>query len=125
MHFRARKLVTALAVIATLGLAAPAAAFAAYGAISIHLFPHKTAWGRSWNYPTKSGAKRRATRECEKFAPTCHWVLWVRNSRCGAVNRRGTKLYVAFANSEANAEAKILAAHPRSHFIVAVCGTHG
>jgi hypothetical protein len=125
MHLRARRLVTALAVIATMGLAAPAAAFAVYGAISVHLFRHGiTAWGNSWNYPTKSGAKRRATRECEQHALTCHWVLWVRNSRCGAVNRHRSHLYVAFASSEARAEAKILAAHPRSKFIAAVCGNH-
>ncbi len=124
MHFRARKLVTAVAVVSTLGLAAPAAAFAAYGSIAVHLFAHKTAWGKAAGYPTKRAAKRKATRECEKFAPTCHWVLWVRNSRCGAVNRSGGKLYVAFANSEAKAESKIRAAHPNSQFIAAVCGNH-
>jgi hypothetical protein len=120
MHFRVPKLITALAVIGTLGLAVPAAAFANFGAIAVG----SSSWGKAWNYPTAGAAKRHATHACALHGPNCHWVLAVGGTRCGAVNHGGGHLYVAFANSEARAEAKILAAHPRSHFIAAVCGNH-
>jgi hypothetical protein len=118
----ARKLVTAVAVILSLSLAVPAAAFAAFGAVAVG----SSSWGRAWSFPTKNGALRKAKHECSRFGPNCRDVFWVSGTKCGAVNRNtsGTKLYVAFAHSESRAEAKILASHPTSHFITAVCANH-
>ncbi len=120
MYFRTRKFVTALAVVGSLGLAAPAAAFAGWGSIAVG----SSSWGKAWGAPTASLAKKAATHACSLKGPGCHWVIAVRNRRCGAVNRGSGHLYVAFANSETRAEAKILAAHPGSKFIAAVCGNH-
>jgi Domain of unknown function (DUF4189) len=103
-------------------LAVPAAAYAAFGAVAVG----SSSWGKAWSFPTKSGALHKAKHECSKFGPNCKDVFWVGGTTCGAVNRSrsGRKLYVAFAHSEARAEAKILAAHPTSHFIAAVCADH-
>lgn len=106
-----------------MGMAAPAAAFAAYGAISVG----PSSYGRAWDYPTKHKALRKAHRECEKYGPNCTFRLWVRGRTCAATfyNKPShTKVYYAFAKSEAKAEAKVLAAHPHAIFITAVCASH-
>ena len=66
MRLRVRKLVSALAVVGTLSLAIPAAAFAVFGAIAVN--PNDGVWGKSWNYPTKAGAENRALNECRSSA---------------------------------------------------------
>ncbi len=126
MHFRARKLITAVAVIATLGLAAPAAAFAAFGSIAVDPFTH--AWGKSWSYSTKKGAEKRALTECRIHDPGshCQGVIWYKNE-CGAVfeNSSDTKFYFAFGPTKRSAKNKVRAVHPSARFITAGCATHG
>jgi hypothetical protein len=123
MRLRARKVATALAIISTLGMAAPAAAFAAYGSIVVG----NSGAGKSWGFPTKHSAIRKARHECETVTTNCSFALWVSGSKCAATfyNKPShTKVYYAFANSKARAEAKVLAAHPNAIFITAVCADH-
>jgi hypothetical protein len=56
-----------------------------YGAISVGWWDH--AWGASYDYGTKSGAKRAAQKACRKhssYPGKCGTAVWVRNG-CAAV----------------------------------------
>ena len=124
MHLRARKLVTAVAVIATLGLAAPAAAFAAWGSISADPFTH--GWGKSWGYHSKLRAERRALRECRHHNSNCQGVVVYRNT-CAAVseNLSETKFFWATGATKRAAKRHLARRHPGTLFITAGCATHG
>lgn len=103
-----------MAVAATLLLAAPAAAFAGFGAIAVN--PHTETAGKSWGFATKRGAERAAFHTCfvtRGGGAGCRGIIWVRNGECGAVgeNPARTVIYWAFARTEARAAAKVLAAH--------------
>jgi hypothetical protein len=76
MH-AARRLVLPFAVIA--GLALPASALAAYGAIAVN--QSTGAWGISHDAPARWYAERQALRACRG---ECVVMVWARN-RCAAV----------------------------------------
>ena len=123
MQIRARKFASALAVVGFLSLALPAAALAVFGAIAVN--PNDGVWGKSWNYPTKTGAENRALNEC-RSAPgggsACRGVIWVSNE-CGAVyeNASRTKFYYGFAHTKEAAKNKVQERWPDAHYIAAVC----
>jgi len=123
----ARKFVMAVAVAMTLLMAAPAVAFAAWGAIAAN--GHTLVWGKSWGYSTKFGAEQRALAEC-RSAPHgdggCQGVIVYKNE-CGAVfeNRARTKFFFAFGFSKRSAKRKVRRAHPTAIFLTAGCATHG
>jgi len=59
-----------------------------YGAISVGWWDH--AWGTSYNFRTKSAAKRAAQKACRKhsnFPAKCGTAVWVRNG-CAAISVR-------------------------------------
>jgi hypothetical protein len=119
-------LVTAVAVAVTLLMAAPAAAFAAFGAIAVDPFTHH--WGKSWGYSTKRGAELRALSECRSGDPGthCQGVVWYKNE-CAAVseNSSETKFYFAGGSTKRAAKHHLFRLHPGTRFITAGCATHG
>lgn len=79
----------AMAVLLATALAGPSTALAAnYGAIAYS--PSTGAFGRSWDYPNRRGAERRALNGCRAHARDCRVAIWFRNA-CGAlaVGNRG------------------------------------
>jgi hypothetical protein len=99
---KSRKLsATIVAIVAmSLGLAVPAAASAAWGAIAIN--PQTGAAGVGFNEQTKNDAQNAAEKDCPG---QCRQALYVRN-KCGAVATNGTRLVAGFGNSKHEAISK-------------------
>ena len=116
MRLYARTLVSALAVITSVSIAAPATTSAAAKAVSVGavnvgsgrlVSPPGTQagqmsgywgaisasvrtgwWGKSWAYPSKRSAGRASLHQCRSGGrQRCQWVIAVHNAWCGAVGR--------------------------------------
>jgi hypothetical protein len=120
MHMQARKLVTAVAVAVALLMAAPAAAFAGYGAVAVGFH----GFGKSANFPTKHSAEVAAFNKCTHFTAGCKVIFWVGGFACGAAYKQGSTVYFAFGHSKRAAKRKVHNAHPFAHFVTATCGNH-
>ena len=84
------RLVAGLAA-ASLLLAAPAAAQAAWGAIAVD--PISGKYGVSFDYNSASGAQHRARAECG--SNHCKVAVWVANGYAALVQKRSNGLYFA------------------------------
>ena len=63
---------------------APAESHGVYGSIAYD--KTNCAWGRSWNYPTQSGADDRATSECSAGGGKhCEVLTQIGPNQCGAI----------------------------------------
>ena len=107
----------AVALTATLALAAPAIASAAYGAIAIN--QSTAAWGVAYNQAAKSSAEHTALHKCPG---ACRVIVWVFD-QCAAVVENRTHFVAGVGPGKV---AAIKAARRRAHdararFIAWVC----
>ncbi|MBA2522319.1 MAG: DUF4189 domain-containing protein [Solirubrobacterales bacterium] len=86
-----------IAAVAVLGLAAPAAASAAWGAININV--QTGAAGVGFGEPSRVAAQNEAEKDCPG---KCRRAVIVRN-KCGAVATNGMRLVPGFGNSKHDA----------------------
>jgi hypothetical protein len=97
---KTRKLSATVAVSALLmlvGLAVPAAASAAWGAIAVN--PNTGAVGVGFGEPSKKKAQKEADKDCQG---KCRQVLYVRN-KCGAIAANPRRLTAGFGNTKREA----------------------
>jgi hypothetical protein len=109
--------VAALIGTLVLALAAPAMAYAAYGAIAVN--PSTGAWGVYYAAPTKAYAESRAKGKCPG---ACKIAVWVRDG-CGAVVVTPSR-YVAglgVSKSAAVSDARRRAHDGRARVLAWVC----
>lgn len=121
------KVLSALAVVATLSMLSPAA-FGSVGSPSVGAFRAGSArsslasppniqsgrasgpfgaiyanartggGGKSWGWPTKRGAEREASRECRIYnGAGCQGVIWVGGAECGAVGFNPSRTKIYYA----------------------------
>ena len=123
MLLTAKKFVLAFAVMGTLALAAPAAAFAAWGALAVGGNSSLYGYGYSYNYSTRAAAQSRALHSCAKHSSGCKLIFTVSGTQCGAASISGSTVFHSFGSSEGAATDAVKDAWPSAHFIYAVCAS--
>jgi Domain of unknown function (DUF4189) len=94
---QARRILSLVLIVASVGCALPAAAEAAYGAIAVN---HQTGgWGVAYNAPAQWFAERQALRKCHG---ECTIAVWVQDA-CAAVVRRGRAMISGWAETKSGA----------------------